>query len=122
MGRWKALRPVIRPVPPARLLMTAVRTASARSPAPLDSPPLLISAERPDVAVEHLVAGEVDGVVGGQLARTLPGAVLPKFSAVKPPLLVGQLLLDDVGLDGDAEVVGLAGEVGGECGSRRRPS
>ncbi len=27
MGRWKVLRPEIRPVPPARLLITAVRTA-----------------------------------------------------------------------------------------------
>ena len=31
MGRWKALRPEISPIPPARLLITAVRTASARS-------------------------------------------------------------------------------------------
>ena len=31
IGRWNALRPEMRPVPPARLLMTAVRTASARS-------------------------------------------------------------------------------------------
>jgi hypothetical protein len=29
-------------------------------------------------------------------------------------VVLGQLLLDDVGLDGDAEVVGLAGEVGGD--------
>src|SRR5665213_1974722 len=41
VGRWNALRPVISPVPPARLLMTAVRTTSARSPAPRDSPPPL---------------------------------------------------------------------------------
>jgi hypothetical protein len=30
MGRWKALRPEIRPVPPARLLIPAVRTAFAK--------------------------------------------------------------------------------------------
>ena len=35
------------PIPPARLLMTAVRTASAISLAPLDSPPELISPARP---------------------------------------------------------------------------
>ena len=34
-------------MPPARLLMTAVLTASARSLAPLLSPPELISGERP---------------------------------------------------------------------------
>ena len=47
MGRWKALRPTMSPVPPARLLMTAVRTAWARSSAPLDSPPELMSPMRP---------------------------------------------------------------------------
>jgi hypothetical protein len=47
VGRWKAFRPEMSPVPPARLLMTAVRTAWARSESPLDSPPLLISGIRP---------------------------------------------------------------------------
>ena len=47
MGRWKALRPEIRPVPPARLLITAVATASARSLAPEEAPPLLIRPTRP---------------------------------------------------------------------------
>src|SRR5579864_1106292 len=46
MGRWKALRPEIRPVPPARLLMTAVATASSKSLAP-EAPPLLMSPARP---------------------------------------------------------------------------
>src|SRR5579862_3910173 len=39
IGRWNAFRPEISPMPPARLLITAVRTASARSPAPADAPP-----------------------------------------------------------------------------------
>ena len=47
IGFWNALRPEIKPKPPARLLMTAVFTASARSLAPLLSPPELISGERP---------------------------------------------------------------------------
>src|SRR5690348_7997064 len=42
IGRWNDFRPLIRPIPPARLLMTAVRTASFRSVAPLLSPPELI--------------------------------------------------------------------------------
>ena len=45
--RWKALRPEMSPMPPARLLMIAVRTASARSLSPDDAPPELISGERP---------------------------------------------------------------------------
>ena len=28
-GRWNALRPLIKPMPPARLLMTAVRTGAS---------------------------------------------------------------------------------------------
>src|SRR5436309_1180086 len=47
IGRWNALRPEIRPMPPARLLITAVRTASAMSVAPEEAPPLLIRPARP---------------------------------------------------------------------------
>ncbi len=46
-GRWKALRPEIRPMPPARLLITAVFTASLRSLSPDDAPPELINPARP---------------------------------------------------------------------------
>ena len=46
MDFLKALRPKISPMPPARLLMTAVRTASARSLLP-DAPPELINPARP---------------------------------------------------------------------------
>ena len=37
-GRWKALRPEMRPMPAPRLLTTAVRTASCRSFAPALAP------------------------------------------------------------------------------------
>ena len=47
IGRWNDLRPLIRPIPPARLLITAVRTASFRSVAPLLSPPELMRPARP---------------------------------------------------------------------------
>ena len=47
IGRWKALRPEINPIPPARLLTTAVVTASAISPCPFDSPPEFIRPARP---------------------------------------------------------------------------
>ena len=46
IGRWNALRPEIRPIPPARLLITAVRTASWKSSSP-EAPPELISPQRP---------------------------------------------------------------------------
>ena len=42
----EGLRPEMRPMPPARLLITAVRTASARSFLP-EPPPELISPARP---------------------------------------------------------------------------
>ena len=42
-----ALRPEMSPIPPARLLTTAVCTASARSVAPLLSPPELMNGLRP---------------------------------------------------------------------------
>src|SRR5437660_1336756 len=47
IGRWNDFRPEINPIPPARLLMTEVRTASTRSAAPCDSPPELIKPDRP---------------------------------------------------------------------------
>jgi stage V sporulation protein R len=65
----------------------------------------------PHVATSHLVAGEVDGVVGGELlVHGLVG--LAERNRVVATIVVGQLLLDDVGLDGHTEVVCLTGEVG----------
>src|SRR3979411_1151075 len=66
MGRWKALRPEMRPVPPARLLITAVATASSKSVAP-DAPPPVVNARAAHVAVGHLVARQVDGMVAGEI-------------------------------------------------------
>ena len=65
------------------------------------------------VAVDDLVAAEVDGMVGRQFARTYQDRSFPNFSALKPPLFVWQLLFDQVGFNGYTEMVGLAGEVGG---------
>ena len=39
---------------------------------------------------------------------------MPKLSGVVAAVVLGLLLLDEVGLDGDPDVVGLAGEVGGQ--------
>ena len=46
IGRWNAFLPEISPIPPARLLITAVRAACAKSLSPLE-PPELISPARP---------------------------------------------------------------------------
>ena len=64
------------------------------------------------VAVGYLVAGQVDGVVGGQFAVNA-GIGFAEFDGIVAAVVFGQFLLDDVGFDGDTEVVGLTGEVGG---------
>src|SRR5207245_2182338 len=65
------------------------------------------------VAVDDLVAGEVDRMVGGQLVVDLGGG-LAEFQDLKAPVGLRQFLLDDVGLDADSQVVRLAGQVGGK--------
>ena len=69
-------------------------------------------ADAAHVAVGHLPAGEVDGMVGGQLVVDQRVGLAEPQGGVAAVVL-GELLLDDVGLDGHPEVVGLAGEVGG---------
>ena len=64
---WNALRPEIRPMPPARLLMTAVFTASNRSFSPRRAA-RVDQARAAHVAVRDLVAREVDRVRRRQLA------------------------------------------------------
>src|SRR3954449_5906882 len=69
------------------------------------------------VAVDDLVAGEVDRMVGREL-RVDALVDLAVARLLRPDRLVAavvlrELLLDDVRLDRDAEVVGLAGQVGG---------
>ena len=71
MGRWKALRPLIRPMPPARLLMTAVRTALARSPAPDDAPPGVRREVLPPDVEPIDEEGPRDRLIGGSLTTLL---------------------------------------------------
>src|SRR5579875_1668161 len=63
------------------------------------------------VAVHDLPPGEVDGVVRGQLVVD-ERVGLPEAEHVVAAVGLRLLLLDDVGLDGHADVVGLAREVG----------
>src|SRR5205807_7311502 len=65
------------------------------------------------VAVGHLPAGQIDGVVGGEL-RVHEGVGPAEVQGGEAPVVLGLLLLDDVGLDGDAQMVGLPGQVGGQ--------
>src|SRR5271157_988393 len=71
------------------------------------------------VAARHLVTAKVDRMVAGQLAvNALVELAVTHTARVQSqvaPVVLRQFLLDDVRLDGDAKVVGLAGEVGGDA-------
>ena len=105
MGRWKALRPEIRPVPPARLLMTAVVTASSKSLAP-EAPPLLIMSAAAHETVGDLVAAEIDGMIAGEVGvNALVEFAVTRVAHVEghvAAVIFGHFLFDDVGLDGNA--------------------
>ena len=115
------MRPLIRPMPPARLLITAVFTrlgevVRAAGAAGVDQ------ADAAHVAVGDLVAGQVDRMIAGrQLAVDLL-VRLAELQRVVAAVVLRQLLLDDVGLDGHAEVIRLAGEVGRDVIVDRRRS
>ena len=74
-------------------------------------------ADAAHVAISHLVAGEVDGVVRSEVGvHTLVDLAVRRLGLLNgevATIVLGQLLLDDVGTDRDAEVVGLASEVSG---------
>ena len=107
-------------MPPARLLITAVLTASSKSLAP-EAPPLLISAGAACEAVDDLVAAKVDGVIAVELGvdAFVEFAVtgIAHVEGLVAAVIFRELLLDDVGLDGDAEMVGLTGQVRRRRGS-----
>src|SRR5438045_4430301 len=57
-----------------------------------------------EIAVDHLVAREVDGMVAAQLV-VHPGRRLAELQDLEAVVDLGQLLLDDVRLDGHAQMV-----------------
>ena len=85
-------------MPPARLLITAVRTASARSVSPPAAPPELISPARP-IAVGQLVAHQIDGVIAGQFA-VYPIVGIAEVNRFVAAVILRHLLLNDIGADG----------------------
>ena len=118
IGRWNALRPGDQ-AGAARALVHDGRAhglgqvaVARRRAARVDE------RDAAGVAVEELVAREVDRVVARQvrvdLLVRLPVRPAVLVEHVVAAVVLGQLLLDDVGLDRHAEVVGLAAEVGGQ--------
>ena len=69
--------------------------------------------------VGDLIAAKLDGMIaGGEVGIDLGAGfaewfIARVFDGVVAAVVGRQLLLDDVGFDGDAEVIGLAGEIGG---------
>src|SRR6266852_4714027 len=70
------------------------------------------------VAVGDLIAGQVDGMIAGEIGvdALVEFAVtgIAHVEGLIAAVILRELLLDDVGFDGRAEMIGLAGEVGGE--------
>src|SRR6266852_2716875 len=70
------------------------------------------------VAVGNLVAGQVDGMIAGEIGVDalveFAVAGIAHVEGLIAAVIFREFLLDDVGFDGHAEMIGLAGEVGGE--------
>jgi hypothetical protein len=66
------------------------------------------------VAIGDLIAAKLDGMIAGREIGVDFFAGLAELQRVVTAVILCELLLDDVGLDGDAEMIGLAGEIGGE--------
>ncbi len=93
--------------------MTAVRTARGEVVVALGLATGVDETDASGVAVDDLPASQVDGVVGGQLG-VHAWIGLAELDGVVAAVVHGLLLLDDVGLDRDAEVIALAGQVRAE--------
>ena len=100
-------------MPPARLLMTAVFTASVEIALALRFAARIDQAGAAHVAVRDLVARQVDRMIAREIRVHLL-VRLAEVDRVVAAVVLGQLLLDDVGLDRHAEVIRLAGEIGGD--------
>src|SRR5229473_7040587 len=70
------------------------------------------------IAVGDLIAGQVDGMIAGEIGVNalveFAVAGIAHVEGLVAAVIFREFLLDDVGFDGDAEMVGLPGEVGGE--------
>ena len=110
-GFWNALRPRDQPHAAGALVddrgaHCLLQVILARLAAGVDQ------AGASHVAVGHLVAHQVDRVVGGEFAVHL-GMGLAELDGVVAAVVLGHFLLHDVGVDGRGKVIGLSGQVGG---------
>ncbi len=100
-------------MPPARLLITAVRTASARSVSP---PAAAAGVDQPGaahIAVGQLVAHQIDGVIAGQFA-VYPIVGIAEVNRFVAAVILRHLLLNDIGAAWwPARSVGVTGQVSG---------
>src|SRR4030095_2595033 len=64
------------------------------------------------VAIQHLVARKIDRVIAAQLRVDLLVG-LAEFESIISAVVLGEFLLDYVGLNSDAEVICLPGQIGG---------
>jgi len=99
------LRPEISPVPPARLLITAVTTASPQNRWRRRPPAAVDETSPPHEAIGYLVAAKVDGVIAGKvrvnaLVEKLAVTGVAHVKGLIAAIVLRKLLLDDVGLDG----------------------
>src|SRR2546427_8913430 len=71
-----------------------------------------------NVAVGDLIAGQVDGMIAAQIGVDalveFAIAGIAHVEGLVAAVILRELLLDDVGFDGHAEMIGLAGEIGGD--------
>ena len=105
-------------MPPARLLMTAVSDGVFQIALAFGFAAAVDQAGAAHVTVRHLVAAEIDRMIAGQFGvnalvqfAVARAAGVQRFEAA---VVLRQLLLDDVGLDGHAQMIRLAGEIGGD--------
>src|SRR4029077_11689472 len=70
------------------------------------------------VAVGDLIASQVNGMIAGEVGIDalveFAVAGIAHVEGLVAAVIFWELLLDDVGFDGHAKMIGLAGEVGGE--------
>ena len=80
--------------------------------------PAVDQANAAGVAVDDLIAAQVDWMVTGQVAvDALVELAVGAAAAVqsdKAAVVLGELLLDNIRFDSDAKMVGLAGQISGD--------
>ena len=90
--------------------MTAVFTASFRSLSPAGRAAGIDQSGAAHVAVRHLITGEIDRMIAREIGIDLL-VRLSEVQRVVAAVVLRQLLFDDVGLDRDAQMIRLSGQI-----------